>query len=86
MDAKVRGIEPGRRVRVYNERGQVELPVKVTSRITPGVVSLPQGAWYAPDSRGVDQGGCANTLTVYRPSPLAKGNPQHTNLVQVEKA
>jgi anaerobic dimethyl sulfoxide reductase subunit A len=52
----------------------------------PGVVSLPQGAWYAPDSRGVDQGGCANTLTAYHPSPLAKGNPQHTNLVQVEKA
>ena len=86
VDAKVRGIKPGGRVRVYNERGQVELPVKVTSRITPGVVSLPQGAWYTPDSRGVDQGGCANTLTVYRPSPLAKGNPQHTNLVQVEKA
>ena len=85
-DAKARGIRPGGRVRVYNDRGKVELPVKVTLRIMPGVVSLPQGAWYAPDSHGVDQGGCANTLTLYRPSPLAKGNPQHTNLVQVEKA
>ncbi|WP_425267561.1 hypothetical protein, partial [Enterobacter hormaechei] len=24
--------------------------------------------------------------TTHRPSPLAKGNPQHTNLVQIEKA
>jgi anaerobic dimethyl sulfoxide reductase subunit A len=86
VDAQVRGIRHGERVRVYNDRGRVELPAKVTGRIMPGVVSLPQGAWYAPDSRGIDQGGCANTLTAYHPSPLAKGNPQHTNLVQVEKA
>jgi len=86
VDAQVRGIRHGERVRVYNDRGRVELPAKVTGRIMPGVVSLPQGAWYAPDTRGVDQGGCANTLTAYHPSPLAKGNPQHTNLVQVEKA
>jgi len=86
VDAQGRGIRHGERVLVYNDRGRVELPAKVTGRIMPGVVSLPQGAWYAPDSRGVDQGGCANTLTAYRPSPLAKGNPQHTNLVQVEKA
>jgi len=26
-----------------------------------------------------------NTLTTQRPSPLAKGNPQHTNLIQLEK-
>ncbi|EPW1812943.1 hypothetical protein, partial [Klebsiella pneumoniae] len=24
-------------------------------------------------------------LTTHRPSPLAKGNPQHTNLVDIEK-
>jgi Tat-targeted selenate reductase subunit YnfE len=29
--------------------------------------------------------GCVNTLTTHRPSPLAKGNPQHTNLVEIEK-
>jgi anaerobic dimethyl sulfoxide reductase subunit A len=85
VDARARRIAQGDRVRVYNDRGRVELPAKVTARIMPGVVSLPQGAWYAPDSRGVDQGGCANTLTAYHPSPLAKGNPQHTNLVQVER-
>lgn len=34
----------------------------------------------------VDKGGCINTLTTHRPSPLAKGNPQHSNICQVTKA
>ena len=47
-----------------------------------------QGAWHDADMAGdrIDRGGCINTLTSLRPSPLAKANPQHTNLVQVEKA
>jgi anaerobic dimethyl sulfoxide reductase subunit A len=51
----------------------------------PGVVALGEGAWYDPDAKRVDKGGCINVLTTQRPSPLAKGNPSHTNLVQVEK-
>ncbi len=86
MDAKSRGVEHGDMVYVYNDRGRIVLPAKVTPRIMPGVLSVPQGAWYNPAASGVDQGGCVNTLTTWHPSPLAKGNPQHTNLVQVEKA
>jgi anaerobic dimethyl sulfoxide reductase subunit A len=71
---------------VFNDRGRIELVAKVTGRIAPGVTSVPQGAWYTPDKDGLDTGGCTNTLTSWRPSPLAKGNPQHTNLVQIEKA
>ncbi|MGP4879288.1 hypothetical protein ACTXQV_46190, partial [Klebsiella pneumoniae] len=51
----------------------------------PGVVALGEGAWYNPDASRVDQAGSINVLTTQRPSPLAKGNPSHTNLVQVEK-
>jgi anaerobic selenocysteine-containing dehydrogenase len=86
IDAKARGIAHGDRVRVFNEIGETVVRAKVTPRIMPGVLSLPQGAWYDPDRKGIDRGGCINTLTSQRPSPLAKGNPQHTNLVQVEKA
>ena len=86
LDAQARGIQHGDMVYVYNDRGRIILPAKVTPRIMPGVVSVPQGAWYAPNAQGVDEGGCVNTLTAYRPSPLAKGNPQHTNLVEIEKA
>ena len=85
LDAESRGITHGDRVRVFNEVGQTEVRAKVTPRIMPGVLSLPQGAWYTPDKNGLDKNGSINTLTSQRPSPLAKGNPQHTNLVQVEK-
>ncbi|MCC2318440.1 DMSO/selenate family reductase complex A subunit [Cellulomonas chengniuliangii] len=86
LDAKARGIENDDVVHVFNDRGRIELLARVTTRIAPGVLSVPQGAWYAPDKDGVDKGGSTNTLTSWHPSPLAKGNPQHTNLVQIEKA
>ncbi len=86
IDAEPRGIKDGDLVRVFNDRGTVEIPVRVTKRIMPGVVDLPQGAWYAPDSNGVDRGGCINTLTSHTPTPFAKGTSQHTGLVEVEKA
>jgi anaerobic dimethyl sulfoxide reductase subunit A len=86
LDAKERGIEHGDLIKVFNDRGELVLPAKVTTRIAPGVISVPQGSWYKPDGDGVDKGGSTNTLTSWKPSPLAKGNPQHTNLVQVEKA
>ncbi|EKO3891175.1 hypothetical protein P0F32_002307, partial [Vibrio metschnikovii] len=73
------------RVRIFNDRGETRIPAKVTPRIIPGVVALGEGAWYTPDGRKVDQAGSINVLTTQRPSPLAKGNPQHTNLVQVQR-
>ncbi len=85
LDAKPRGISNGDMVRVFNGRGEIRLAAKVTPRIMPGVTAAGQGAWYQPDAKGVDHGGCANVLTTQRPSPLAKGNPQHTNLVDVQK-
>ncbi len=85
VDAQKRNIVAGDKVHIFNERGMVEMAAKVTNRIMPGVVSIPQGAWYKPNEKGVDVGGNVNTLTSLRPSPLAKANPQHTNLVEVKK-
>nr|WP_315711054.1 DmsA/YnfE/YnfF family dimethyl sulfoxide reductase [Brenneria ulupoensis] len=87
VDASSRGITDGDEVRVFNGRGEVRLPAKVTPRIIPGVTAMPQGSWHQAEMNGdrIDHGGCINTLTTLRPSPLAKGNPQHTNLVQIEK-
>ena len=86
IDASVRQLKSGDMVHVFNDRGVVEIPCKVTQRILPGVVAMPQGAWTRLDSNGVDVGGCINTLTSHLPSPLAKGNPQHTNLVEIKRA
>jgi anaerobic dimethyl sulfoxide reductase subunit A len=86
LDAEARGIKNGDMVKIFNDRGVVNVPAYVSNRLRPGVTSLPQGAWYTPDANGVDTRGSVNVLTKYHPTPLAKGNPQHTNLVQVEKA
>ena len=88
IDAKPRGIANGDKVKVFNDRGQLFIQAKVTPRIMPGVTAMGQGAWLQADMFGdkIDHGGSINILTSSRPSPLAKGNPSHTNLVQIEKA
>jgi len=83
IDAQARGIIDGERVRVFNERGALELPCRVTPKIMPGVIDIPQGAWWSPDERGIDQRGNINVLTSERWTPLAFGSAQHTAMVQV---
>ncbi|HUI57079.1 MAG TPA: DMSO/selenate family reductase complex A subunit [Bryobacteraceae bacterium] len=85
-DAALRGVANGDRVKVFNDRGALLIRARVTKRIRPGVVAIPQGAWYTPDKDGVCRRGCINVLTSQKPTPLAHGNAQHTILVQVRKA
>jgi len=84
-DAAARGIMEGDMVKVFNDRGTIMLPARVTDRIMPGVVDVPQGAWYRPDADGIDRGGCANTLTRDTTSP-AGAFCSNTALVEVVKA
>jgi len=83
-DARVRGISKGDLVRVFNDRGETVLPADVTQRIMPGVVNIPEGAWWDPDKNGLDRGGCSNMLTKDAKSP-AGAFCTNTTLVQVEK-
>lgn len=85
LDARQRGIASGDIVRIYNDRGEVRIDARVTPRVMPGVIAMGEGAWYSPDSQRIDHAGSINVLTTQRPSPLAKGNPSHTNLVQIAK-
>jgi len=85
VDAKDRGIKNGDMVMVFNDRGQTILPASVTEKIMPGVIEIPEGAWYAPDEDGIDRGGCPNVLLDDKPSPGGALNV-NTALVQVEKA
>jgi len=84
-DAAARGIKEGDTVKVFNNRGTVMLPAIVSERIMPGVVDIPQGAWFSPDKDGIDRRGCANTLTndVGSPGGAACHN---TALVEVLRA
>lgn len=85
-DAAPRGLVTGSVAEVYNDRGLLRIPVLVTQRVMPGVVAIAQGGWYTPDSEGIDKRGSINVLTSHTPTPLARGNPQHTNLVEVRPA
>ena len=85
IDAEARGIKDEDLVRVFNDRGETILPAKVTERIMPGVVEIPEGAWYDPDENGVDRGGNPNVLTKDVVS-LGGAFSSNTSLVEVAKA
>ncbi len=85
IDASARGIKDGDEIMVFNKRGALVLPCRVTLRIMPGVVDIPQGAWYMPDKDGVDHGGNVNILTSHRWTPLAFGTAQQTIMVEIKK-
>jgi anaerobic selenocysteine-containing dehydrogenase len=51
-DAKVRNLRDGMRVRVWNNLGEVRLPLLVTDVIPRGVVCTLKGAWMATSDNG----------------------------------
>ncbi len=87
-DAEARGIADGDWCSVKSVAGEINIEAKVTPRVIPGTIAIPQGAWHqaAMNDKRIDEGGCVNTLTTYRPTPLGKGNgPAHSMIVQVAK-
>ncbi|MFW9826445.1 MAG: molybdopterin-dependent oxidoreductase [Candidatus Thorarchaeota archaeon] len=82
IDATKRNINNGDLVDIFNDRGRIRIPAKVTERIIPGVVCVYQGAWYSPNKEGIDLGGCANVLTKDEYSP-GGAFPMNSSLVEV---
>jgi len=85
LDASKRGIKNGDEVKVFNDRGAMIIPCRLTNKMMPGVIDIPQGAWWTPDKDGIDRRGCVNVLTSERWTPFAFGNAQHTIMAEVEK-
>jgi anaerobic selenocysteine-containing dehydrogenase len=78
-DARVRGLRPGDRARVFNDRGALTLRVRVDHGLRPGVVVVHNGWWLA-------QGGAVNLLSKARETDMGHGAAFHENLVEVGKA
>jgi len=78
-DAEVRGIEHGTLVKVFNQRGELELPARVDAGIRRGCVSVTNGWWG-------EQGGLVNLLSEGRETDVAHGAAFHDNLVEVKRA
>jgi biotin/methionine sulfoxide reductase len=87
-DATARGIADGDVVRLYNDRGACLAGARVTRGVRPGVVVLPTGAWYDPETpTGLERHGNPNVLTLDKgTSRLAQGPSAHTTLVEMERA
>jgi anaerobic selenocysteine-containing dehydrogenase len=51
-DAAQRGLTQGQRVRVWNDSGEVFLPLHITTVVRPGVVCSEKGAWLRTSSNG----------------------------------
>ncbi|HEY3486385.1 MAG TPA: molybdopterin-dependent oxidoreductase, partial [Ilumatobacteraceae bacterium] len=82
VDAAARGLADGDCARVWNDRASLELPVRITRRLRPGVSAIPFGWWMAhhPDGR------IANSLTNDTLTEWGGGVAYSDTLVQVERA
>jgi anaerobic selenocysteine-containing dehydrogenase len=80
-DARLRGIENGDRVRVFNQRGSCTLVAGVDGMVRPGVVLAPAVRWNkrAADHRNI------NALTSDRLTDIGGGPTFYSCLVDVEK-
>lgn len=78
-DARERGIGASDRARVFNERGELTLPVRFDRGLRPGCVCITNGFW-------LKEGGAVNVLTAGRETDMGHGAAFHDNAVQVERA
>jgi anaerobic selenocysteine-containing dehydrogenase len=80
-DARLRHIEEGDSVRVFNELGEVRCVVSIAPTVRPGAVSLPKGLW----SRHTQNGSTANALAPDTLTDLGAGACFNDARVQVER-
>ncbi|WP_283138974.1 molybdopterin-containing oxidoreductase family protein [Rhizohabitans arisaemae] len=77
-DASARGLTPGQRVRVFNDRGSFEAEVEISDRVRPGVAASPKGHWpkFSP-------GGTNVNATVDERTADLGGAVYHDNRVEI---
>jgi len=78
-DAARRGLSGGKRVRVYNERGSVELEWRANADLRPGVVVISEGSWVRDFPKGEPY-----SLTHEQVSPTSDNYAFFDTLVQIE--
>jgi anaerobic selenocysteine-containing dehydrogenase len=76
QDADARGIEDGAMVRIFNDRGAVEVEARLDLGIKTGCVSMTNGWW-------ITDGGTVNFCSLGRETDMGHGAAFHDNLVDV---
>jgi anaerobic selenocysteine-containing dehydrogenase len=51
-DARARGLEDGATVKIWNDLGEIHLPLEITEDVRPGVVCTLKGAWFRTSDNG----------------------------------
>ena len=78
-DARSRGIADRDRIRVFNDRGSIELKVCLDNGIKEGCVCVTNGWW-------ISEGGTVNFLSAARETDMGFGAAFHENRVEVKAA
>lgn len=76
--AASRGLAEGDRARVFNDRGELILPVRLDWGLKPSCVCVTNGFWLA-------EGGAVNLLSRGRETDMGHGAAFHDNAVEVER-
>ncbi len=77
--AAARGLAEGESARVFNDRGEITLPVRLDWGLKPSCVCITNGFW-------LDEGGAVNLLSCGRETDMGHGAAFHDNAVEVERA
>jgi anaerobic selenocysteine-containing dehydrogenase len=77
-DAEKRGIKHGDRVRIFNDRGDLQVRAHLDFSLKPGCVSVTNGWW-------IEEGGTVNYCSLGRETDMGHGAAFHENLVEVVK-
>jgi len=78
-DCERRNVRDGQLVRVFNERGEFSVPVRMDGGVKPGCVFVTNGWWAAT-------GGGVNFCSLGRETDIGYGAAFHDNLVEIEPA
>jgi anaerobic selenocysteine-containing dehydrogenase len=78
-DAASRQIVSGDKVRIFNNIGEFNSIARISKRIQPGCVAIPNGIWF-------NEGGGSNKLINSSPTDMGFGVAFHDTMVEVEKS
>ncbi len=77
-DAEKKGIKEDDFIRVFNDRGELNIKVKIDASLRPGNIVIVNGYWH-------EEGACPNILSKGRETDMGHGTAFHDNMVDYEK-
>ena len=77
-DAQKKGIQENDFIRVFNDRGELKIKVKIDASLRPGNIVIVNGYWH-------EEGACPNMLSKGRETDMGHGTAFHDNMVDFEK-